>query len=75
MVKVVFWRTGDTVVNCNDAGETFEILTAENRQAGVWVVLKNYHTQETRSGFEQGFQRLGYVAYRQDSTAFTIYTV
>ena len=66
MKMVAFWQTGDTIVNRNNASETFEVLLAENREAGTWVTLKNFHTNETFSGFESGLQRIGYIAYRKE---------
>jgi len=62
---VTFWQSGDTIVDRNDATKTFEVLLAENRESGTWVTLRNFHTNETFSGFESGLQRLGYVGYRK----------
>jgi len=70
MVKVVFWQANDTVVNPDNPNEIFEILTAEIRPSGVWVVLKNYHTGGHRAGFEEGFQDLGFIGYRKDKNFF-----
>jgi len=64
---VTFWQIQDTVVNCHNAGETFEIILAENRTSGTWISLRNFHTREIMSGYEVGFQRLGYVAYRKET--------
>ncbi len=72
MNKVMFWTTGDTVVNIYEPSETFEVIAVENRQQGTWVTLQNVHTKAKFSGYEIGIQRLGYVGYRKDRTAILV---
>jgi len=68
MNKVMFWTTGDTVVNIYEPSETLEVVAVEKRHQGTWVTLENVHTKSKFSGYELGIQRLGYVAYRKDRT-------
>ena len=72
MKKVVFWQSGDAVVNLHEPSETFEVIAVENRQQGTWVTLQNVHTKAKFSGYEIGVQRLGYVGYRKDTTAILV---
>ena len=66
MKMVAFWQTGDTVINVGRPTETFEIIAVEDKKSGVWVSFRNFHTREHLSGYEEAFQRLGYVAYRKE---------
>jgi hypothetical protein len=64
MRKVMFWSTGDTVVNAHRPADTYTVTTAESRPQGTWIKLEHNHYPESFSGFEIGLQGLGYVGYR-----------